>query len=174
MATATQRRPKKRKPPKPVVRYEWRDGGRFPIKAEVAARELERIAAADGGGIKPPAVVEAARPEDAPLHSCFEWDDKLAEELHREESARNLIRSVRIVREEGVHEASPEIMFVHVDLPEVGKAYAAASVVMGDADLRKQALADAVRLLNGVRRRYEHLEELRPVFQAIDRLEEAG
>jgi hypothetical protein len=50
----------------------------------------------DNGRLLPVDVVEAARPEDSPLHSRFEWDDTEAAVKYRLSQARALIRTVKI------------------------------------------------------------------------------
>ena len=57
--------------------------------------ELERIYETNGV-LTPEAVVDDARPDDAPLHSHFEWDDALAGEQYRLVQARHLIRAVTV------------------------------------------------------------------------------
>src|SRR5690606_11240128 len=54
--------------------------------------ELETIKARDNGELRPSAVVEAARDKRNPLHSQFEWDDKVAAHEYRLSQARALIR----------------------------------------------------------------------------------
>lgn len=44
----------------------------------------------------PAEVVEAAKAESSPLHSLFEWDDKVAGPAYRNMQARDVIRSVTI------------------------------------------------------------------------------
>lgn len=44
-------------------------------KSVLIARELKRIAKANHGQLLPEKVVEAARPNNSPLHNRFEWDD---------------------------------------------------------------------------------------------------
>jgi hypothetical protein len=48
------------------------------------------------GKLTPLQVLEAARPEESPLHDFFEWDDSAAAEAYRIDQARELIRRVRI------------------------------------------------------------------------------
>jgi hypothetical protein len=62
----------------------------------VIERELAAIWDARGT-LTPGAVVEAARPEDHPLHGQFEWDDEIAGAAYRCAQAAQLIRSVKIV-----------------------------------------------------------------------------
>lgn len=46
--------------------------------------------------ITPQVVVDESRPEEAPLHSRFEWDDSVAGEAYRRQQAAQMIRSVDV------------------------------------------------------------------------------
>lgn len=48
------------------------------------------------GQLTPRLVLDEARDEDHPLHSRFEWDDRIAAEAHRLNQAHELITSVKI------------------------------------------------------------------------------
>jgi hypothetical protein len=50
----------------------------YTVCAAVAGREIERIWIAHGDSFVADDVVDAARPENAPLHREFEWDDGAA------------------------------------------------------------------------------------------------
>lgn len=79
----------------------WRRGWRPPgVRAEAAAAELERLHKQDGG-LTATGVLEAATPEDSPLHSAFTWDDTEAAHQHRLAEARRIVKSIRIVRQDG-------------------------------------------------------------------------
>jgi hypothetical protein len=153
--------------------YQWREGARFPVKAQVAGEELERIASIDASGrVLPAVVVDESRPEVAPLHGIFEWNDFRAAEIHRQEQARQIIRSVYVVHETGDDgPPKPVRVYVHVHDDENEGCYMTTSRVMSDEDLRAQVLADALALLEGVRKRYEHLSELQSVFAEVERIE---
>lgn len=159
-----------------AVRYAYREGVRFPVKPQVVGDELARISVESGGVIKPAAVVDASRPLETPLHPCFEWDDYRAAELHREDTARSLIRSVRVVfegDEDGVSKADPTPTYVHINTEEHGSGYVTTRVAMSDAEMKAQVLAEAVAYLRGWRNRYAHLKELAAVVEAIDRIQVA-
>ena len=147
--------------------YAWREGGRCPVKPEGAGRELERIAAESDGELRPPEVVEASRPEDAPLHPCFTWDDREAAELYRHVEARQIIRA--IVIEPATDDERPRYQYVSIVPASNERAYMDTAVVMSDAALREQALSDAMAGINAWRKRWEHLSELADLFAAIDR-----
>jgi hypothetical protein len=155
------------------VNYTWSEGSRFPVQAQVAGEALEDIRERHGDGLKPAVVVEESRPDVAPLHCCFEWQDEKAAELYREDQARRVIRSVRVLHEpmpDGEVRA-PTIAYVSVRLPESGPVYLTTARVLSDVDLRQQALENALALLRGVEARYAHLEELAEVFAALEKVE---
>ena len=58
---------------------------------------IQAIADAHGGHITPEMVIEAARDKRHPLHSEFDWDVKSAAHKHWQNTARHIIRSVKIV-----------------------------------------------------------------------------
>lgn len=152
--------------------FTWRDGARLPVKPQVVGEELERIANDNGGHLLPRVMVEESRPEEAPLHPCFEWDDGRAADLYRDEQARHVIRSISVTIEDSGN-TEPSISYINVQVENVGSAYIPADRVMKDPELRKQALDDALTLLRGIQRRYQNLEELGDVFAAIDRFKAA-
>lgn len=149
--------------------YKFRDGYRSSISAEIAGQELERIRRAEGH-CQPETVVEAARPEDAPLHPAFEWNDSIAAEEHRKSQARAIIRSVIVVHQKADGSSVAVRGYLNVNLEGVGTTYVAAAQAMTDADLRAQVLADAIRGLEAWRQRFAELNDLTPeLFAEIDR-----
>ncbi len=156
------------------MRYQWTPGYRASVKAQLVGRELERIRKAHQGRLVPAEVVEESRPEGAPLHKSFEWDNNRAGQLHREEQARRIIRSIRVIDGGSLADngepSKPEICYIHVTPDGDDPCYMTSAHVMNDDDLRDQALEDAIDLLRGVKARYEHLEELAEVFKVIDKV----
>ena len=79
-----------------------------------------------------------------------------------------LIRSIRVV----VESEEPRVAFVNVrfkDEQEGRKSvYVEASEAMSNEEQRTYVLAEAIRYLEGARKRYVHLSELRGVFVALD------
>lgn len=117
--------------------YSFRTGTRVSgVDAQIAGQELARISD-QHGELTAPLVVDHARPDDAPLHPVFEWNDEVAAELHRQHQARNLIRAVQITRET---DAQPEPVYVHVSTEG---AYLPAEEVVQRVDLYEQAYRDA-------------------------------
>jgi hypothetical protein len=97
----------------------WKNGYRGNIAADIAAEEFARIS--DGeGGLTPAAIVEAARPKDAPLHPAFEWNNAKAAELYRRNQASTMVRALVVLRGD---EGCPEHRaFVRVSSEQGGNA----------------------------------------------------
>lgn len=62
--------------------YTWKEGRSHPVGANVVGKAVDRIIKRDGV-CKPLALVEAARPDDSPLHPLFEWRNDAAAEKWR-------------------------------------------------------------------------------------------
>lgn len=138
---------------------------------------LKAIAARNDGLLRPQDVVDAARPEDSPLHGAFCWDDTEAARLYRLEQAQRLIRSFRIVHEDGDDKFdTPVFVNLSTDRTE-GKAnnpYRLVEKVAKDPDLMVIAENDAMDQLRGLKSRYGHLKRLGKIWAAIDAIDMAG
>ena len=118
--------------------------------------------------------LDAARPEDSPLHDYFDWDNESAAESYRMEQARVLSRSifVRVVVQEQVVEMR-QAFSVKVARKDgsVIRGYVGAQRVLATPELRKQVLQDALQRAKRWREDYKTYKELGPIFEAIDRVE---
>lgn len=147
--------------------YVWTPRAHVAIDPEVAGRELKRLA--KHGEVTAAVVIDAARPEDAPLHAAFEWDDAVAAEKHRAEQARLILRSIRIIREP---EKEPERVYWHVETEDLD-AYVTTARVMAEDDLHRALVDQCTKTLIAARRRFAEVQEMAPVWDAIDQLEMA-
>lgn len=139
------------------------------VPAALIAETVEQIER-EQGVCHPAALVEAARPADSPLHPLFEWDDSEAARRYRVEQARRVIRTLRVTV---LDKRASGPAFVHVRrvTPEgVQDGYVTTARALLGPD-RPGVLKDALSQLNGLRRRYEALEELADVWNALDRVE---
>lgn len=153
--------------------YEWApDASIRSVDAQIAGERLEQLRKRAGGLLTAEAIVNDARPEDAPLHPCFEWNDQVAAENFRREQARHVIRGVRVVMDRGNDSVLPVRAFVNVVQGE-SRGYSSTAYVMGEAELRAQVLQNAWRDLETFRTRYRELEELSEVFNAADKVLES-
>jgi hypothetical protein len=96
------------------------------------------------------------------LYSALEWDNRQAAESWRLQQIRQLI-TLHITYADG----SPQVISLSIDRVD-GGGYRQITDVMKIPNLRKIALMDALRDLERIRLKYQHLEELVFVWQAVD------
>jgi len=126
----------------------------------VSLRDQLQAVLDQNGRLTPTLVVDAARPENHPLHNRFEWNDKIAGEAYRLEQARRLIRSVRVVyREADENEAARTVRAYHAVRDEQGNAYRPVEEIQESPLLTKLLLQDMEREWRQLKRRYGHFEE---------------
>lgn len=132
--------------------------------------ELEAIRDAHDGHLRPEDVVAFAKDENTALHNQFEWDDTEAAHQYRLQQARYVIRlNVNIIPTDNGEVAVPMYVSLMSDRTH-NNGYRTLTDVMEDADLRDEFLSQALGELQRVRKKYEKLLELAPVFSAIDRV----
>lgn len=126
--------------------YEWRNGARLKLDAQVAGEELDRIRERDGK-LETAIIVDEARPADAPLHPAFEWNNKTAGEQWRLHQARYLVRALAVRAEEVDGDSAP--VFVHVRaVGEESGYYQSVVVAAKNPDERARALAELSAKVN--------------------------
>lgn len=139
--------------------YQWKVPGIMPVDAQTAGNELQRIYERDGV-IEPETVVEESESPSAPLHSCFEWDNEKAAHKYRITQAQGIIRAIVAVDET---KKNPETRaFVSVQ-----REYQPISVVIRNPEKRDVLLKNALDELRWFERKYNTLNELSGVFEAI-------
>lgn len=111
--------------------------------------------------LTPEAVEEAARPEDHPLHSHFEWDNNVAGHKYRLVQAAEMIRSVKVVYAENPAREPKEVRaFVAVPRNDSKRmVYRHVTEVLADDLQRRMLLADMEREWRMFERRYSHMAE---------------
>ncbi len=145
--------------------YQWKIPSLYTVSAEAAGAELDRIYEKNGE-LKPAAVVEESRPETAPLHPVFEWDDKKAADKYRNEQAKRLIGAIVQV-EEREKQPPKEIKiraFTHAE-----KAYHPTQVVLEHPTMRDEALRDAFRMAESFKQKFSALKEVAGIIVEVDK-----
>ncbi len=143
--------------------YKWKLPGLYNVPAQKAGTELERIYQ-EHGRLDASDIVNESRPEAAPLHPCFEWDDSVAAELWRERQARGIVQCIVSVQETKKDSVIQARAFVHVQ-----NTYHPTKVVVSDNDMRDELIRDALRDMETFKRRFSTLSSLQPVIEAMDR-----
>ena len=131
--------------------YEWRKGSPFRANANAFAAQLQTLKGADGAkGLT--VVLEASKPEGAPLHDEIEWDDESAAHKHRLDVVRDAMAALRvipvdIVREEllpPVRAAIPVRMVGGVDAEMTPNAYRLTVTLTTMQEYEQSARAEAM------------------------------
>ena len=147
--------------------YQWKKGSHHKVKAQIAGEVCASLA--EEGRLTAEELVEESRPEDAPLHAEFEWNDSIAAEEYRKQQARVVIASVIEVIEPGV---VPTRAFFNIVQKEAN--YESIRAIITDEDKKKALFAKALAELRAFEVKYSTLLELEAVFKAIDDLEEVS
>lgn len=157
-----------------MSQFSWADGYCPKVKASVAGSVLKDLSKQHGNFFTAREVVEAARPEDSPLHPAFEWNDAVAADEHRLSQARCMIRSLRIKVERVTDITEPVRYFVNVrpvGSNERGLSpYTPLTHAMRVANIRKQVLSNAFRELEAFRQKYAQFKIFARIREEIDRL----
>lgn len=146
--------------------YKWKIDGLYSVPAQEAGQELERIYQTRGK-MDPADIVDESRPDDALLHTCFEWRDDVAAERWREQQARGICRCL-ITKAETVEGKQMEVRAFF----SVEKTYHPISVVVKSADKTAELLASAMKELEAFKAKYQDLSQLAQVIEAINALTE--
>ncbi len=155
--------------------YQVRPGARLPVAAEVVEERLEFLERALGK-VTVSAVIDDARPDTAPLHSCFTWDVAKAAAERLEEQARYLLRAVvrvcvRPGQEHMPEEQQEKVMtraWVSVQPEGEERVFRSVSFVLQQPDLKAQMMSQARAELAAFRRKYAMLTEFAELMTVID------
>ena len=145
--------------------YKWKTYS-YKTSAAVAGsvcEELDRTV-----GLTPENLVDASRPEDAPLHNEFEWDDTVAAEAYRKTQARLMISNLSIVIEEKKQEPVRAYFSLQHGFRKNSGTYESTITIMEDSERRTLLLEKAKAEMIAFKSKYSMLTELADVFESID------
>lgn len=137
--------------------YQWKTGARVKTAPEVAAAVMNDLA--ERNQLNAEMLVNVSRPEDAPLHQEFEWDDPIAAEEWRKQQARCLIHSLVLQEDDEdtepvrvffkIHEASPNYEPTQVILQSPESTEALRNMALKELIAFKNKYAAIIRKING-------------------------
>lgn len=141
-----------------------------PERAEKYGKELQRLAHVHGN-LKKEKIVEEARKENSPLHDYFEWDKEKAAYNYLIYQVRRLCSSIYV--EITVDGKPVETRYmVTVEQEEGGLIFAPIQKVMETPFMREDYLLRALEELDTFKSKYEHLLELKGLWEMIDEIKE--
>lgn len=142
--------------------YKFKPCSHISVDPQIAGEMCEKLEA--DGKLTAKELVNANRPESAPLHSAFEWDDAIAAESYREEQARHIMSCLITVREDAPSTRA------YFNIVRSEPNYRHINTILRDEDLTAKLLDTAMRELSAFRVKYANLTKLSQVFDAIDNL----
>lgn len=146
--------------------YRFKTGFRANVSAETAGQVCERLA--QQNRLTGRDLVEESRPESAPLHRYFEWDDTKAAELYRERQGRDLIAHIIIVRDdENAETKDAQIVRAFYNVDETPK-YHPVQQIITDETLHQKLLERAKAELLVFKEKYKTILELEKIINEIN------
>lgn len=121
------------------------------------------------GELHPQLVVDAAQPDDHPLHARFEWDDALAGPKYRLIQAHRLLRVARLPLSYAEHPTGPSSLRAFVAVPRGSNPqpdYQPTEEALADEFTRRLVLQQMEREIAALKRKYGHLEEFAAALAA--------
>lgn len=144
--------------------YQWKLPGLYSVPAQAAGEELARIHE-KRGSLSPAGIVDASRPEQAPLHPVFEWDDWKAAEEWRKQQAKQLVCCIVIQQENAKSEPVEVRAFEHAQ-----GGYHPVQVILREPDMKMELMRDVLKMTDSYK---EKLRALIDVSHAVESTIEA-
>jgi len=145
------------------MEYAWKEGVRFKTDPNVAGTVLAGIRD-KFGELTPELVLKEASKKSSKLHSDFQWDDKRAATLYRLDTARRLIRHLRVVSD---GERTDEPVYVHVTQGD-RKYYEQTDLAVESPDIWMNVMAEEKGRLEATKNRLKTLINIEKNGSRID------
>lgn len=159
--------------------YDWKNWGHVRgVSAQVAGETCAKLE--EEGRLNAQTLVDESRPEDAPLHPAFTWDDSEAAEEWRRHEARNIINCITVTIEKPAEnrliEVAPENVVTRAffNIDRGSACYESVTRILSDEEKREMLYKTALSELTAFRKKYAELREFDTVFEQIEKLESMG
>lgn len=135
---------------------------------KIIRQALEDVQQQNGGLLRPEDVVKAAEDKESILHNRFTWDNTEAGKKYRLWEARQLITAVVTVLPENPKNKKVQAFVSLSTDRKTNNGYRPIGTVLSSKKLREQLLQDAHRDMQIFMDKYNSLDELEGVFEAIE------
>jgi len=147
-----------------AYKYEFSIKGYHKVDAQIVGEMIEGMNE-KGIEVTPEVLLDASRDESSPTHCEFEWDDTVAAEKYRVQQATDLIRHIRIIREEAKEQEYKERGFVPI--PGGKNVYVPLQKALGKEEYRNFLLKQAENDMQIFLAKYRRVEELTNITKAM-------
>lgn len=147
--------------------YKWKTGSRIKADPQKSGELFEQLASTDEG-LTAQSLLNANKPEEAPLHSEYEWnDEKAAEEwrLHQSRHFINCLITLSVIPD--TEQETPTRAF-HVTTEQ--HRYDSIQAIITNEDKYNALFRNALSELSAFVRKYNTIQALQPVFVAIQQV----
>lgn len=148
-----------------VYEYSW-NGMERAVPAEKVADHLRKLEKKHGEVTKE-LFLESARSERSAMHKLFEWDDTKAAEKYRLHQATVIIASIRVTVIE--EENEPIVTRAFVQCGQTPGGYLNIEKALSEEDTKRQVLEEAKKEARWFVSKYESLQELASVIDAMNK-----
>ena len=147
---------------------EWLMKDYYKADAETVYKEITSI----GEDFSPEQIVAKAKDPKTELHKCFEWDDKVAAQLYRLETARQIVRFLVIKKDNQEDDGNDRPSHIRACVSKNDKSgrFEPINVVVRNQDKYEKLLAQALSELEQFKRKYSTIKELDVILKVIDEL----
>lgn len=146
--------------------YAFKAGSHLRGDAQATGEMCERLAAE--GRLTAEQFVEENRPEEAPMHDAFEWDNEKAADHWRVHQARHIIASIEIRTEK------KEPVRAYFSIERSDPTYRHIECILQSRDETERLLRTALAELTAFQKKYYMLKELAEVFNAISEVQKGA
>ena len=154
--------------------YKYKIESVHKVSADIAGRVCQELENTEEG-LTPKRLVDVSRPEDAPMHKEFEWNDSVAAEKYRENQAYKVIKDLIVVktdagkeRELNLIEDAPDRAFVSTG--ENAHKYVSLYTALTNESWRDSLLESAKRDMMAFKAKYHRLTQLSKIIEDIDEI----
>jgi len=137
--------------------YQWKTPIFSQVSPQTAGEHIEELDRLHGE-VTPKILLDDSRPEDAPLHPCYEWDDGKAAEKYRLHQSKMIIGNLVIVRTEQ-EDLPPEPVraFVSVNTGNDKASYRPTMIALSNSETKEKVIENALRELRMFEKKYRGL-----------------
>ena len=151
--------------------YQWKTGTVFKVEAAVAAEVMNKLA--EENKLSAKELVEVSRPENAPLHNEFEWDNTVAAEKWREQQGRTMIGAIVTIVEDMAQQEPVRVRVYHHIEPNQPN-YEPITAIVKQEDRMEMLFKNAMKELAAFKAKYSGIQAFSKLFSVIDELESKG
>lgn len=144
--------------------YQWKSGSRIKADAQKSGELFEQLSNT-AEGLTARTLLDANKPETAPLHNEYEWNDETAADNWRLHQSRHFINSIAIIETTSEDVETPVRAF-HITTSE--SKYEPITAIIKEPDKYAALLKSAKAELMSFKNKYNTLRELTPVLKAIE------